>query len=457
MKFLLIVVLCHLGFSLAEEEGYWNRYEGEGDAAAETGGDWGEEETGRDWGEEETGYWGDEETEDSAEEDYVSTPPMPIRRVFGIRRWDVDDIVEKVESEEGTTYRLTDSIIEAVENDIIPELCYMTPENITIYNSYLLDKQCLEEFESVSPQCRGFRCNIVRYFLEHGARIYIDVINAPSLKEGLEVVNREILAAFEKLDMCTCGRQFFKAAFKCAPYWHANALNTITDDDGDSMMNYYKLMWNIDVKSFSRVFDRLLAGLCEESSHGMCINSIVNGLEKMLDLVNTTMEEYEDYDDGNRDFQKRQEKRCDALFGPIRAWTKDDRDLDYFEGEDQIELILNKTAAVSKAFYCKRGCRNDESRTAMYPCCWRKMLEDKKLFDNIVQAGESLYKVIPAMSSDFEWYFYELDSYFYRYTISREDLEERMNWTVPKKFRDAVMRTLHAAKYCDGKILRCSN
>ena len=388
--------------------------------------------------------------------DHYTTAPMPIRNMFDLRRRDVEDIVEKVTTEEGTTYRFTEGIIEALENDMIPELCYMTPENITIYNSFLLDKQCLEEFESVSPQCRGFRCNIVRYFLKHGARIFMDVINAPSLKEGLEVVNREILAGFQKLDMCTCSRQFFKATFKCAPYWQANALFAVTNNNGDWMMSYYKLMRNIDVKSFSKAFDRVLAGLCEESSHGMCINSIFNGLEKMLDLVTTTMEDFEDYDDGNKDFQKSQEKRCDALYGPLRAWTKDDRDLDYFEGEDQIELVLNKTAAVSKAFYCKRGCKNDESRTAMYPCCWRKMLEDKKLFDSFALAVESLYRVMPAMSRDFEWVFYELDDYFY-YSYSREELEEHMNWTVPKRIRDAVMRTLHAAKYCDGKILRCSN
>ena len=449
MKFLLIVMLCRLAISQESAVAY--EWEGAADNGAATDVDYFTENEAAlaDFSTTEPADWDDE--------DYYSTAPMPIRNIFDIRRRDVDDIVKKVTTEEGTTYRFKRSIIKTLENDMIPELCYMTPENITIYNSFLLDKQCLKEFESVSPQCRGFRCNAVRYFLEHGARIFMDVINAPSLKEGLEVVNREILAAFEKLDMCTCGRHFFKAAFKCAPYWQANALFAVTNNNGEWMMSYYKLMRNVDVKSFSKAFDRVLDGLCEESSHGICINSIINGLEKMLDLVTTTMEDFEDYDDGNRDFQKSQEKRCDALYGPLRAWTKDDRDLDeyHFQSEERVELLVNKTAAVSKAFYCKRGCKNDESRTAMYPCCWRKMLEDKKLFDNLALAVESLYKIVPALSRYFEWVFYELDDYFY-YSYSREELEEHINWTVPKRIRDGVMRTLHAAKYCDGKILRCS-
>ena len=482
MKFLLLVVFCKLGFSLAQEESYEGGEEtatdeGYVDEATGDRGDIGDDyiatsttpmsvrkETAADEGTaayeggEETaadvGYDG-EATRDWGDrgDDYVSTtsPPMPVRRLFDISSWHVKYMVDEVRTGKGTTYRLRKSIIDAVENKYIPELCYMTLENITIFNSYLLDKQCLEEFESVSPQCRGFRCNTVRYFLEHGARIYIDVINAPSLKEGLEVVNREILVAFENLDMCTCGRQFFKAAFKCAPYWQANGFYDLTE--APSILSYYKFAWNIDVKSFSNVFDRLLAGFCKKSSHGMCINSIINGLEKMMELVSTTIEDYEDYDDGNRDFQKSQEKRCDALFGPIRAWTKDDRDWDYFEAEEQIELALNKTAAVTKAFYCKRGCRNDESRTAMYPCCLRKMLEDKKLFDDIAKAGESLYKVTPPIN------LYEMDYWAYIIYLYdfKEELQKRANWTVPARIRDAVMRTVHAAKYCDGKILGCSN
>ena len=441
MKFLLIVVFCKLGFSLAQEESYLDRYEGGEESAAN-------DRAAADGGED-RGDRGDVST---------STPPMPVGKLFDVDRWEVYDIldldsVSTEETEEGIRVHFRFNFHNTVEKHI-PELCYMTLENITIFNSYLLDKQCLEEFESVSPQCRGFRCNAVRYFLEHGAQIYLDVMNAPSLKEGLEVVNREILAAFEKLGMCTCGRQFFKAAFKCAPYCQANALYDLLTE-ANSILSYYRFAWNIDVKSFSKVFDRLLAGFCEESSHGMCINSIINGLDKMMVLVTNTMKDYEDYDDGNRDFQKRQEKRCDALFGPIRAWTKDDSDLDYFdfEGEEQIEFVLNKTAAVSKAFYCKRSCRNDESRTAMYPCCLRKMLEDKKLFDSIAKAGESLYKVTPPIDLD-EMNFWAYAGYLYQF---KEELQKRANWTVPARIRDAVMRTVHAAKYCDGNILKCTN
>ncbi|KAL5271212.1 hypothetical protein ACHWQZ_G001751 [Mnemiopsis leidyi] len=431
MKFLLLGMLAYLGFSHAQEEALhsWEEDGVDGPLPA----DWSRT---RSYNDRTPG---------------PTTAPMPIRQILGIRKWDVEDLVDKVTTEEGTAYRFTEGIVEAVENHVIPELCYLTAENFTVYNSFLLDKQCLEEFDSVSPQCRGFRCNVVRYFLEHGARIYMDVINAATIKEGLETVNREVLAAFEELDMCTCGRQFFRAAFKCAPYWHANALYAVTGNNGDDMMNYYKVLRTVDVKSFAKAFDRLLTGFCEESSHGMCINSIIYGAGEMLELVITTMREFQSYNDGDRNFQKSQEKRCDAVFGLIRAWN-----FEYFGPDERIELLFNKTAAASRAFYCKRGCKNDASRTAMYPCCLRKMLEDKKLFQNIITAAESVYRGIPAMSNCFVWEFYELSDYFYE-CFSREDLAEQLNWTVSERMRDAVMRTLHAAKYCDGKLLRCSN
>lgn len=134
-----------------------------------------------------------------------------------MERWNINDVVESEVHEEGVKYRFDDSVIERVREDVIPELCYLTSDNITIYNSFLLDRNCLEEFESVSPQCVGFKCDLAHYFLEHGAQIFTDFFNATDYKEGMEIIHREFSTAFEKLDMCTCGREFFKALFKCAP------------------------------------------------------------------------------------------------------------------------------------------------------------------------------------------------------------------------------------------------
>ena len=146
-----------------------------------------------------------------------STEPMPMRQMFGVDRWDIYDVVNPTEDEGGAGFEYHDWITRLFKEDMIPELCYLKSENITIYNSFLLDSTCLAEFESVSPQCRGFKCDLAHYFLEHGARIFMDFFNAPTVKDGIEVVKRELSDAFEKLDMCTCGREFFKAAFKCAP------------------------------------------------------------------------------------------------------------------------------------------------------------------------------------------------------------------------------------------------
>jgi len=448
MKFLLLVVLSYVGLSLAQEEGWYDEdyYAGEEDAEGEVYED----------------YGGDRYYTKYRPYIYTkyhrgpTTEPKPIRQLFDLRRWEIEDIVDLSDE---TNYRLNEDIVDAVENKIIPELCNMTVDKINIYNSFLLDKQTLENLESVSPECRAFRCDILHYFLEHGARIYMDVIHAESYKAALQVISREILDGFRDLNVCTCGREFMKAVFKSAPYWHANALNAVTGNDEEDMISYYKAVRNVDVKTISKVFDRVLAGLCEESSHGMCINSVINGMEEMLDLVTNTMEDYEDYDDNDddRSYQKSQERRCDALFGPIRTWTQDDRDMDYYEGEELFQLLFEKTSDVSKAFYCQKGCKKDVSRTAMYPCCWRRMMEDKNLFDNIVKFTESIYRAHPSFDDDWEWNFYELDDYYFRYSdFTREDLEEIGSWTLPEGIREKVIRTLHAAKYCDGRTVRCS-
>jgi len=273
----------------------------------------------------------------------------------------------------------------------------------------------------------------------------------------VRVVHRVLSSVFEKLNMCTCGREFFTALFKCAPFYNGNALFALTDNDEDSIVGYGKLMRNVDVKAASRIIDRLMTGVCAESSSGMCLNSIFNGLEKLAELGQNTLNSFEDYNGGDRKFQKSQEKRCDALFSSVRAWTKDDREIDYHEGEERWELIFNKTSAVPKAFYCDKRCKKDATRSAMYPCCLRQMLEDDKLFNNVEKLIESIYKVVPAMSSSYEWDgFYELDGSFYRYDYSRDELDDILAWKVPKRIRDAFMRTIHAAKYCEGKLVRCS-
>lgn len=51
-----------------------------------------------------------------------------------------------------------------------------------------------------------------------------------------------------------------------------------------------------------------------------------------------------------------------------------------FDGEEAFEFVFNKTSAATKAFYCNKKCKKDETRAAMYPCCLRKMLEDESKY-----------------------------------------------------------------------------
>jgi hypothetical protein len=83
-------------------------------------------------------------------------------------------------------------------------------------------------------------------------------------------------------------------------------------------------------------------------------------------------------------------------------------------------------------------------------------MEDQKMFDNAARVIESIYHLIPATSYAFEWEgFYELDSYFRR-EYPDEELQRILAWTIPDQIRDAFMRTVHAAKYCGGKTVKCS-
>jgi len=380
-----------------------------------------------------------------------TTEPRPVRQMLGVNRWQIINIVDSEVHEEGVKYRFDDDVIERVREDVIPELCYLTSDNITFGNSFLLDKNCLEEFESVSPQCLGFKCDLAHYFLEHGAQIFTDFFNATDYKEGMEIIRREVSTAFEKLYVCTCGREFFKATFKCAPFYYANALSFAIPSNYN-LANFGRIARSVDAKSAGRFFDRLLAGVCEETSSGICLNSILSSLEELVEMGVNTVEDFDDYDNGDRKHQKKQEKRCDAMFGPYRAWVKDGRDpTDFSLGEEQFwEVMLNMTAKTTNALYCEKKCKKD--RGVLYPCCLRRMLEDQKLFDNVEKVIESVYKLIPIFDIQYNS-FYGIDTM----SINLEEIEEIASWTVPANLRDAFMRTLHAAKYCEGKIVQCSN
>jgi hypothetical protein len=380
-----------------------------------------------------------------------------IRNIFDLEQHDNDDIVSEGKD---TKYIFDEAIRKTLREDVIPELCYLTSDNITIYNSFLLDHTCLQHFEQVSPQCRDFKCQLAHYFLQHGARVFGEFFQTETLKNAVLVVEREFSAGFRKLNMCTCGREFFKAAFKCAPYYYANALFALVDNDEDDITFYGKFTRNVDLKSTSKVFDRLMEGFCAETGSGLCLSTILNAIGKMGEMFETTIDDYDSYDEGTRKFRKSQEKRCDALFGPLRAWEKDDRRLpNSGQEEEYMEILFNKTAAVANSFYCDKSCK--KTRNVFYPCCLKKIVEDRKMWENVEKAVESVFRVVPAMNYYFQYKNYskfwnwKLYAYFW-HEYTEEEFANFKTFSLPKVVRKAFLKTINGPKYCKGKLIRCN-
>ena len=379
--------------------------------------------------------------------------------------WNSENIVTEETDEEHTRYVFHRNITAKVQDKVIPELCYLTSQNITIYNSFLLDRTCLREFESVSAECRGFKCELAHWFLEHGARIFGKFFKTDTIQEAVQLVEEEVSAMFTDVKMCTCGREFFKAAFRCAPYYYANVLFAAWDNDEDDIYQQQKFMRNVDLKSLSKVVDRLLEGLCVETRSerpdvtegedtGLCVSSILNSVAQLGGMLETTIDDYDRYDEGDRKFQKSQEKRCDALFGPLKTWEQDNRELpDAGHENEYMEILFSKTAAVANSFYCDKSCK--KTRGTFYPCCLMTILEDRKLWNNVEKVTESVFRVVPAMNYHFQYKgFYQLWGYFW-YDYTEETFENWKTWTLPDNVRELFMRTINGPKYCPRKIIKC--
>jgi len=448
-----------------QEEGY---YYGEEETAEEEGYYYGEEEAGPvpdrdyDYGDERYDYgeegaipdYGDGRydygEEGAYDGDYYRTDPYynnRNRNLFGIYQSDIDYMVESYDHDGETRYTFGEGFDEAIQEKMIPELCYLTSKNYTLYNSYLLDDFLLEQLEKMSPECQSFKCDVLHYAHEHGARIFVDLMNATSINDVTEIVGAELSRGFEELNFCTCGREFFRAIFKSAPFYNANALVNMMDGYGYVGV-YQKYMRRLDIKSAGKVFDQLMAGVCASGSEGMCLNDIVDVFGELAKMYNTTAQDYGNWDNADtRKLQRKEEKRCDAFFGLVNAWGKagDYRydDLSPMDGELFWNTLFLKLGAASNAVYCNTKCRKEVTR--LYPCCLRKMLENDKIWDNVVNFVDSFHLLYPVMDGRYDLqYFHEEDMF-----------EEWASWTVPEELRETFMRFVHAAKYCEGKNPKC--
>lgn len=141
-----------------------------------------------------------------------------MQRVLDIRHRDINDsVVEYEVPVDGRRYHWADEISDFVYERIIPEVCHLTSKNWTIYNSYILDRNTLRELESMSPKCRSFRCDAVHYFLKNGADIWMNFMQADSIKDAVQLVDRELTAILDDMNVCTCGKEFIGALFRSAP------------------------------------------------------------------------------------------------------------------------------------------------------------------------------------------------------------------------------------------------
>jgi hypothetical protein len=276
------------------------------------------------------------------------------------------------------------------------------------------------------------------------------------------VMDIEIEGAFRRLNMCTCGREFFKAAFKCAPYYYANALFALVNNRADDLCAYSKFARRIDLKSASKVFDRLMEGFCEETESGICLKNILYGFHRFAEMLETTIDGYDSYEAGTRKFRKNQDMRCNNLYRPFKTWENDERRLPESGIEvekEYIEILFSKTAAVADSFFCYKHCKRPRHEI-FYPCCLKKIVEDQKMWDNVEMLVESVFRAVPSLNFYFQFENYgkfwdwQLRNSFWR-EFSEEEFESYKTFTLPKVVREDFMRTVNAPKYCQGKAIKC--
>merc|ERR1712176_460875 len=373
-----------------------------------------------------------------------------LRDIFGLPGvWDLD--ISEIVTKDDEGYVFNEAITNFIDDRIIPELCELTSNKINILNSYFLDPICLRELESVGPRCKEFKCKLAQYVKENGPRIVHTLFykESPlgSLREAAKFLGKELSAVFKETEMCTCGKKFIKAASKCAPSYYGNAMFEDMGGESYGLVNFATAMRNIDFDAASKAATLLMDHLCEETSSGKCIDSIVEVAAKAGDFYETTFiydtyNAYEAIQSGDEEAMIDIMKKCDnLLYFYVHSFEK------------PTEKPFDKYAMHAKNFYCDEYCK--EGRGNFYPCCMRKMFGDKKMWDNVAKVIESIYKM-GELLDELSWQ--RENGEIYSYYMSEEDRQQYdwlMKWKVPKEQREGFLKFIGAANYCEGGKVEC--
>ena len=370
--------------------------------------------------------------------------------VLDIHFHDVEDIVRSHDN--GQMHSWEEEILEALEEKVLPELCDLTADNCTLYNSYLLDCNCVEELEQMSSKCRGMKCDISRHIMEHGPRLVGSFLQSSTVAEAVEIVRKEFRDLVTNHDLCKCGRELFRALFKCAKFYDGNYMKVqMGCYDSREVQTWLR---NLDLESASMVVDKLLHGMCEKSKKGKsqtCFDSVFEPLKEVASMVDATLEEHNAYTKGTEKQKQRYEENCDMLFGPLKAWDEA-ASAEYFEfesSESGWRQLFEKSSAFMENLYCKWPCKS--GRGTLYPCCLKRILSDESIYSHLEKLIYSIYRIPSTTSHWVTVEFAKLENWF------SSDLDNYLNYKIPEDIKEKFRSTIHPAKFCSGRTFRCSN
>ena len=156
---------------------------------------------------------------------------------------------------------------------------------------------------------------------------------------------------------------------------------------------------NLDLESASMVVDKLLNGMCEESTKDKsqtCFVNVFELLKRIANMVDITLEKHDSYSYVMTEKQKqRYEENCDMLFGPIKAWDEASRGrmygFDFIIDSSSWGNLVEKSSAFMENLFCKWPCKS--GRGSFYPCCLKRILLYESLYSNLENFIRSLYRI----------------------------------------------------------------
>ena len=207
----------------------------------------------------------------------------------------------------------------------------------------------------------------------------------------------------------------------------------------------------MDTDAFRRTVSRLLDHLCAKTNSGMCINSIAKVAERVGDFwENTFVYDIHDFsgivEGGDEEGGIEIMKKCDTFWYVYQTETRRRT-----RREVDLAFDFRELGYYTNNFYCDEYCR--EKRGIFYPCCLQQMLGDKKMWDDLHQAMESLYRIHYTLMS------IGYDSGIPSFWTPSEDYPDKDFEKYIRKngriIRRAFLRLVDAGKYCESGRVEC--